>query len=373
MQGIYIHIPFCAQACHYCDFHFSTSQKVRGDMIQMICKEIELRANFFTSKHIDTIYFGGGTPSLLEKNELERILNTISSYFLIDKDCEITLEANPDDLDLNKINMLKGSGVNRLSIGIQSFHDSHLKFLNRIHNANEAISCIKNSQKAGFENITIDLIYGIESDNHKIWENDLDLAFSLDIPHLSAYCLTIEPATVFGNWVKKKKIKEVDEDFSAQQFEILTYKSEEVGMEQYEISNFSFPGKYSRHNSNYWLGGKYLGIGPSAHSYNGEFRQFNISNNAGYIKSLKEEILPSEKDELTDKDRFNEALMTGLRTKWGFDIGKYERGELIPETFPLSKMTELENSGLIIRQEGIVTLSKKGKLLADRITLELFA
>lgn len=373
MQGIYIHIPFCAQACHYCDFHFSTSQQFRSQMIEMICKEIELRKEYLTSKHIDTIYFGGGTPSILEKNELERILNTISRIFLIDPNCEISLEANPDDLDSKKIDTLRTSGVNRLSIGIQSFNDGHLKFLNRIHNSKDAVSCIERCQKAGFENLTIDLIYGIESPNHEIWESDLDFAFSLNIPHLSAYCLTIEPATVFGNWVKKKKIKEVDEEFSAQQFEILTYKTEKVGMEQYEISNFSIPGMYSRHNSNYWLGGKYLGVGPSAHSYNGEFRQFNVSNNPAYIKALKEEILPSEKDELTDKDRFNEGLMTGLRTKWGFDIGKFEKSGKIPESFPDSKLVEFENSGLIIRREGFLTLSKAGKLLADRITLELFA
>ncbi|MFC0183923.1 radical SAM family heme chaperone HemW [Pseudarcicella hirudinis] len=283
---LYIHIPFCKQACHYCDFHFSTSLKAKKEIITSICNEIRLQKDYLADKNLETVYFGGGTPSILNEEDLAMIFETISHHFNIKKDAEITLEANPDDLTKEKLQLFKKYQINRLSIGIQSFNENHLKSLNRVHNAHEAESCVKYSQDLGIENISIDLIYAIPAPDHLIWEDDLAKATSLGINHISAYSLTIEPQTVFGKWLKQGKIQAIDDEFAARQFEMLIDTLAAKGYEQYEISNFASESLYSRHNTSYWKQEEYLGVGPSAHSFNGSSRQYNISNNALYVKSI---------------------------------------------------------------------------------------
>jgi oxygen-independent coproporphyrinogen-3 oxidase len=338
-------------------------------MIKMIVREIEIRSEYLDGKVLDSIYFGGGTPSLLEANEIDYIFNTINKLFIVSENAEITLEANPDDLSRNKIQSLKESGISRLSIGIQSFHDDHLKFLNRIHKSQDAINSVIYACEAGIENISIDLIYGISHTTHDIWIKDLEQAIMLNVPHISSYCLTIEPDTVFGKWVKQKKMLPANDDYSAEQFEILLEKLNEAGYEQYEISNFSRPGWHSRHNSNYWLGGKYLGAGPSAHSFNGNSRQYNISNNHLYIKELKKNTVPFVREDLSEKQKLNEYLMTRIRTKWGCDlrdINEKFRREVEEKTKKYSE------EGYILYEGKVFRLTAKGKLLADFITQGLF-
>lgn len=369
MQGLYIHIPFCAQACFYCDFHFSTNQALKDKMVKMIAREIELQAEYFPKRSLDTIYFGGGTPSLLGRNELGLLIDTIHKTFVIKDSAEITLEANPDDLSKEKILQLKSSGINRLSIGIQSFYEPHLKYLNRIHSSEEAISSVRNSQDIGITNLTIDLIYGIPNPSHEVWEKDLQKAISLGVPHISSYCLTIEPSTVFGSWVKQKKMKPADDEFAAMQFEMLMDQLKSNGYEHYEISNFAKAGWHSRHNSNYWLGGKYLGVGPSAHSYNGETRQFNISNNHQYVKIIEEGKIPFESEVLSDIDKVNEYVMTRIRTKWGVVLK--EINEHYRNTISV-KAIELRNKGFLRIENEIIYLTRQGKLMGDYVTGELF-
>lgn len=372
MQGIYIHIPFCTQACHYCDFHFSTSLSLRDEMVKMICREIELRCDYLDKKNLDTVYFGGGTPSILSLQELERIMGSIHKHFQVTNDTEITIEANPDDLNKGKILELNKLGVNRLSIGIQSFHDEHLKYLHRIHSSEEAASSVKRAQDNGFNNISIDLIYGIPAETHQPWFKDLEKALSLNVQHISSYCLTIEPATVFGKWLKLNKIKNTEEEFSAIQFEMLIKSMTEQGYEHYEVSNFSKPGFHSRHNSNYWLGGHYLGIGPAAHSYNGESRQHNLANNAGYTRSIKEGVIPKEVEILSEKDKINEYILTGVRTKWGCDFLMLEN-KFNMDISSFKKILEPYTlNGYLEYKDGIAKLTSKGMLIADKITRDLF-
>jgi len=325
LAGIYIHIPFCKQACFYCDFHFSTQISNKERIVNAICDELLLQKSYLGNETIASIYFGGGTPSLLTEEELLIILGKINNTHTVDANAEITLEANPDDLSAQKLQQLKNAGVNRLSIGIQSFHDPHLKFMNRAHQSREAWQCVLDAQKIGFDNISIDLIYGIPSKNHKIWQSDLKNAFDLPINHISAYCLTIEPQTVFGNRLSHKKMNPINEEFAAEQFEILLNEIEQKGFEQYEISNFCKPDNYSRHNSSYWKQKRFLGIGPSAHSFDGTTRQFNVASNAKYLKSLAESKVPFEMEQLSTAQQANEYLMTTLRTKWGSELGKLEK------------------------------------------------
>ena len=373
MSGIYIHIPFCKKACHYCDFHFSTNLNLKKDMALAIANEIGLQKNYLKSKNIETIYFGGGTPSLLNEEEFEIIFKAIYKNFIIDIDAEITLEANPDDLSKEKLNILKKYPFNRLSIGVQSFYEPHLKFMNRAHTSSEAYSSVINAQNAGFDNITIDLIYSVPHHDHSIWENDLQKAVELNIQHISAYSLTIEPKTVFGKQLKNGKITPIDEEFSAKQFEILVEYLSENNFDQYEISNFCLPDKYARHNSNYWKRKNYLGLGPSAHSFNGETRQWNVSNNKEYINSIKNNLLPFTIEHLSTTDQINEYLLTSLRTKWGTDINEiekisginfYKKNQIVIENYIISDHLTLNNN--------IITLTQKGKLLADEITLQLY-
>ncbi len=373
MAGIYIHIPFCKQACHYCDFHFSTSLKNKDAFLISLKKEIELQKNYLGTSRISTIYFGGGTPSLLTESELMHIFDELNVHFEIDTDAEITLEANPDDLNLKKIKELKHTPINRLSIGIQSFYDEDLALMNRAHTSKEALSVVQTSQDSGFENITIDLIYGIPTLTNEKWKHNLHTAFDLQVKHISSYCLTVEAKTALANFIKTGKVKNVDEQQSIEQFEIMVEKMKQNDFIHYEISNFCKEGFHSRHNSNYWLKENYLGLGPSAHSYNGVSRQWNISNNALYIQSIEKNKLNFEEEILTTTQKYNEYILTSLRTIWGTDLtyietafGKDYKNYCIKE----SERYIMEEN--LLNKENKLFLSDKGKLLADKIASDLF-
>lgn len=342
-------------------------------MVRAIGQELSLQRAYLEGESVDSIYFGGGTPSLLTEAELVSLIEAIYQYFDISSSPEITLEANPDDLSRQKLSILKSATVNRLSIGIQSFYEPHLRYLNRAHSAQEAVESVKQAQEVGFGNLSIDLIYAIPHSDHRVWEEDLTTAISLQPAHISSYCLTIEPNTVFGNWVNHQKIPPVDETFAAEQFERMVSALESADYEQYEVSNFCHPDRESRHNSNYWRQVKYLGVGPGAHSFNGHSRQFNIANNGRYLKALAEHDLPSQREVLNRSDQINEYLMTGLRTKWGCNLAwlkkKYgydlldDRASYLDWLVATQKAT-LENQNLV--------LTKTGKLLADGISADLF-
>jgi oxygen-independent coproporphyrinogen-3 oxidase len=373
VAGLYIHIPFCKQACFYCDFHFSTGQQNRNDIVQALCREIGMQKDYLGGEPLESVYFGGGTPSLLNQQELNYIFEAIGQHFAVLPGAEITLEANPDDLDEEKISWLRHTQVNRLSVGIQSFHDPHLKFLNRAHTAAEAGKCVRLAQDAGLTNISIDLIYAIPHPDHSVWDLDLQTAAILEVPHISAYCLTIEPRTVFGNWLRQGKLPAPDEHFAATQFEKLVEFLEKYGYEQYEISNFANPGHYARHNTNYWKDKKYLGIGPSAHSFDGTVRQFNVASNAGYVKAIRRGEVPGTVEHLTPAERANEYIMTSLRTSWGCDT------RYIEQTFGFNLLQlnhqfleRYHRQDLLKTRDNVITLTRKGKLLADRIASDLF-
>ncbi|MCX6295491.1 MAG: radical SAM family heme chaperone HemW, partial [Bacteroidetes bacterium] len=367
MAGIYIHIPFCKKACHYCDFHFSTSLQNKDAFLSALKKEIRLQKNYLKSELISTVYFGGGTPSLLSEKELNEIFDCLKDYFQISEDAEITLEANPDDLTINKIIDLKGTPVNRLSIGVQSFYDEDLELMNRAHNSDEAINAVKFAQENGFDNITIDLIYGTPTLSHHHWRNNLQIAFALDVKHISAYCLTVEPKTALAHKINKGQVKNIDEQHGSEQFEIMLEAMHKNDFIQYEISNFCKDGKFSKHNSNYWLKEKYLGLGPSAHSYNGESRQWNISNNALYIQSLEKGMLSFEKEELSIDQRYNEYVLTSLRTIWGLDLNYLEQNfgkkQLEYCLIEVGRYIQTEH---VLNEENKLYLSDKGKLIADK-------
>ena len=378
MAGIYIHIPFCRQACHYCDFHFSTSFKNKTAFLHSLKKEIEFRKDYlgtnFGNEKIESVYFGGGTPSVLSKDELLSIFDELNSFFNIDSKAEITLEANPDDLSKQKIKELSETPVNRLSIGIQSFSDSDLLFLNRIHTSREAISAVKNSQDLGFSNITIDLIYGIQTMTNEEWKKNLESAFSLDVQHISSYCLTIEYKTALNRFISSGKIKNIDDRKGAEQFEILMNEMHKNNFIHYEISNFGKENYFSRHNSNYWKGKKYLGLGPSAHSFDGESRQWNVASNTAYIQAISETKIPFEKETLSRNQKFNEYILTSLRTMWGVDLN-YVKQYFSPEMNAalLSAAVEIQKKELAILNNGCIVLTKRGKLFADKIASDLFA
>lgn len=372
MAGLYLHIPFCKQACYYCDFHFSTNQSRKTEMINALIEEMSLQREYLGSEKINTIYFGGGTPSLLNEKELDKIMSAIAKYFVLDNKNEITLEANPDDLTLAKLQMLKDVGINRLSIGIQSFNNDFLQYMNRAHDSDEAVKCIENAKKTGFDNFSLDLIYAIPADDHSHWYFDLEKAMSLEPNHISAYCLTIEPKTVFGIKNKKGNLKLADEEFAARQFEILVETLSNHDYLQYEISNFCKEGYHSKHNTNYWLRAKYLGIGPSAHSYDGSSRQFNISHNQKYLSSIAEKKIPAELEILSRNDHVNEYILTNLRTVWGVDNtilqNEYSYDLLLGQQ---DYLRELLIKELIVVQNQSLVLTDKGKLLADQIASDL--
>ena len=377
MAGIYIHIPFCKQACYYCDFHFSTSLKKKEELLNEIKKELLLRKNEFGNEQIETIYFGGGTPSLLTIEELQLLIGTIYENYLVINNAEITLEANPDDLSTQKIEELAQSPINRLSIGIQSFFEDDLKFMNRAHTADESKKCLIEAKKY-FDNITIDLIYGVPNMSNEKWLANLKQAFEFEIPHISSYALTVEEKTVLHSFIKNGKVPPVDENLALEHFNILVEETEKQGFVHYEISNFGKPKYFSKHNISYWQGEKYIGIGPSAHSFNGIERSWNVSNNTKYINSLLKNSLPSESEILTINNRFNEYIMTGLRTIWGVSFEKIEAefGAQYLEILKKNAQPFLEKGLLEIQihsfSSGTLITTQKGKFLADGIASDLF-
>ena len=373
MAGIYIHIPFCKQACFYCDFHFSTSLKRKEEMLQAILSELQLRKNEFEDEQIETIYFGGGTPSLLTSEEIATIFKVIYRNYNVIESPEITLEANPDDLSESKIIALSNSPINRLSIGIQSFFEDDLQFMNRAHTAEESKNCLSVAMRY-FDNITIDLIYGVPNMSTKKWKENLKIAFDFGVPHISSYALTVEEKTALHNFIKKGTVPPINEQQALEHFNILVSETEKQGFEHYEISNFGKSAYFSKHNTSYWLGKKYLGIGPSAHSFNGNQRSWNIANNAKYIKSINNKTLPLEFEELSINNRFNEYIMTGLRTIWGVDLNKIEQdfGKTYLNELNKNSQSFIEKGLLEITSENKLVTTNKGKFLADGIASDLF-
>ncbi|MAM18377.1 MAG: coproporphyrinogen III oxidase [Gramella sp.] len=371
MSGIYLHIPFCKQACHYCDFHFSTSTRKKSRLVDMLCWEMILRKSEIPAS-IETIYFGGGTPSLLSSEELQQIFETLFSNFQVAEDAEITLEANPDDLSEEKIAQLAASPVNRLSIGVQSFFEDDLKLMNRAHNETEALESLQAAKKH-FENISIDLIYGIPGLTDEKWKENLKIALELEIPHISSYALTIEADTALEKFIEKGKLQPVEDEQYRRQFDILVQTLTQAGFEHYEFSNYGKTGFHSRNNMAYWLGKPYLGVGPSAHSFDGKQRKWNISNNSLYINSLEMEKIPQETEELSINDRYNEYVMTRLRTKFGVNVLELEQdfGKKYRDYFERNAENFLQQE-LMLRSDLIYLITKKGKFLSDGIAADLF-
>ena len=373
MAGIYLHIPFCKQACHYCDFHFSTNTEIKAELVRAMAEEIRLRRDYLEGERIETIYFGGGTPSLLSAPELRLLLETISQTHQVAPDVECTLEANPDDLTFEKLRDYRTAGLNRLSIGIQSFDDALLRYLNRIHTSATAIHSVDLARKAGFNNISIDLIYAIPGLSMEAWQKNIGRAIELAPPHISAYTLTIEDKTVFGSWHSRGKLKMTDDALAAEQLELLMSALPAARDRHYEISNFALPGWESRHNSSYWKGVSYLGIGPSAHSFNQTSRQYNVANNHAYVRALGEKKIPAEIEELKRTDRINEYILTTLRTDTGCDLsalkGRFEY-DLLTAQEPY--LRDLQRHNLIIFAGQHIRLTNAGRLLADRIAADLF-
>ena len=372
MAGMYIHIPFCRKACHYCNFHFSTTHHQIEPMLAAIAKEAELQKSYL-SDCIETLYFGGGTPSLLSIDQMQKLMGVITSTYQIHPSAEITLETNPDDFEETKLDAWKKIGINRLSIGIQSFFEADLKWMNRAHNAEQAENCIRMAKAAGFDNITIDLIYGTPTLTDESWKENVDKALALGIDHLSCYALTVEPKTGLDIMIQQKKIEPVDPDKQARHFNLLMQWLADAGFDHYEISNFSKPGKKSKHNSNYWNGIDYLGLGPSAHSFNGKSRQWNVANNALYIQSLAKDQLPFELEVLTDMERLNEYIMTSLRTMEGLSLDLIKRKWSKKELEQILDLAQKHISqGWMLYQDEKLILTTAGKLLADGIASDIF-
>lgn len=373
MAGIYIHIPFCKQKCHYCNFFSTASQKHYGAFVKALLREIEHRHPYLQGQEINTIYFGGGTPSLLQHDDFYNIQQALQSTFNISKEAEITFEANPDDVDEGFLNDLKTTFVNRLSMGVQSFFSDDLHYLNRVHDEQQALSAIKLAQSAGYERITIDLIYGIPTLTDEKWKANLETFFETGLTHLSAYALTVEPRTALATLIAQGKYTPVDEVQSARQFEILLQKTEEKGFIHYEISNFALPGHYSRHNSIYWLGGHYLGLGPSAHSFNGLSREWNVSNLAQYVQNSASNTCVEEKEVLTFVQRVNEYIMTSLRTSWGCDLEHVRNvfGTAYADYLLRATEGDIQRGHLYVKDDRLF-LTNPGKLFADGIAANLF-
>ncbi|PXY45327.1 radical SAM family heme chaperone HemW [Flavobacterium hydrophilum] len=372
MSGIYIHIPFCKQACHYCDFHFSTSMKKKDEMVLALAKEISMRKNEFENDVVETIYFGGGTPSVLSNEEINFLISEVYKNYKVAENPEITLEANPDDLSSERILELSKSPINRLSIGIQSFYEDDLQLMNRAHNSAEAKKCLEEATKY-FDNISLDLIYGIPGMSDEMWRQNIQTALDFGIPHISSYALTVEPKTALSKLIQTGKIAEPQDEAASNHFMILVEMLQKNGFIHYELSNFGKENYFSRNNSAYWLGKKYIGIGPSAHSYDGEKRGWNIANNSLYLKSIHENKLPIETEILTKSDRYNEYIMTGLRTIWGVSL------ERIEKEFGLDYLNYLQmqskkflNDDLLSIENNILKPTLKGKFLTDGIASDLF-
>lgn len=379
MSGIYIHIPFCKQACHYCDFHFSTSMKKKDEMVLALAKEIAMRKNEFelldsarSDNEIETIYFGGGTPSVLSNDEINFLISEVYKNYKVSENPEITLEANPDDLSAERILELSKSPINRLSIGIQSFYEEDLKMMNRAHNSAEAKKCLEEATKY-FDNISLDLIYGIPGMSDEMWKQNIETALSFGIPHISSYALTVEPKTALSKLIQTGKIAAPQDEVASNHFMILVETLQKNGFIHYELSNFGKENYFSKNNSAYWLGKKYIGIGPSAHSYDGEKRGWNVANNSLYLKAIQNDELPIETEILTVSDRYNEYIMTGLRTIWGVSL------ERIKNEFGLDYLNYLKkqaqkflNDDLLSIENNILKPTPKGKFLTDGIASDLF-
>ncbi len=381
MPGLYLHIPFCKKACHYCNFHFSTSMRLKEPLVDALLRELALRKDFFQEDKtpLQSIYFGGGTPSLLSIGELERIFEAIYRYFSIDANAEITLEANPDDLDAEMLRGLRQTPINRLSIGVQSFSDQDLQWMNRAHAAGQSHSAIEHALAAGFDNLTCDLIYGAPVTSDAQWAENIQLLLDYGIPHISCYCLTVEPKTALDHLVKTGKSPAVEEEKASRQFIYLMDALEDAGFEHYEISNFAKPGHYARHNTAYWTGAEYLGLGPGAHSFDGNCRQWNLPNNARYVKGVSAaanwaslEGTVFEREELSLRDRYNEYVMTGLRTQWGCSRERLSTFGSIFYGYFQETVVPFMEQGLVLETDYGYHISKSGKLLADFIAAELF-
>lgn len=369
---LYFHIPFCKKACHYCDFHFSTNLSTKEEIIDSVCLEIEQRKDYLEDKNLQTIYFGGGTPSLLNEEDFNKIFNSIESNFILDNCTEITLEANPEDITERNLKVWKDYGINRLSVGVQSFDNTVLKFLNREHDGNTLFHALEKAREMGFDSFSLDIIYGIPGRDNNLLIEDVNKIVGLNSNHISAYCLSIEPKTYFGNLLSKGQFKEASDSFSSDQFLILKEMLANDNFEHYEVSNFAKNKKYSVHNSAYWEGKSYLGIGPAAHSFNRISRQFNVANNAKYINALRNGTSYFEQELLTNRDKANEYIMTSLRTKWGLDLNKLKNfGLPMPEEIN-SIIENYQGQGKLQRINEKVILKEDGFLWADKIASELF-
>ena len=373
MSAIYIHIPYCKQKCTYCNFYFKTNLKDKNKLIESLIKEISLTKNYLKDTKLKSLYFGGGTPSLLNKENLDLIFRKVKKYYQVSSETEITIECNPEDLTIEKLKDLKNIGFNRLSIGIQSFKDEDLIFMNRNHNRHQGINSVKNAKIAGFKNISIDLIFSLPNQSLKDWNENLKMAFELDIQHISSYSLTIEEKTKLKYLIENNKLSELVDVESSNHFRLLVEECEKRGFIQYEISNFGKKNYFSTHNSNYWVGSEFLGIGPSAHSYNGECRSWNIPNNSKYIQSIKNNIIPSNEEKLTNSEKFNDYIMTSLRTIWGSDL------ILIKKKFGKTIYSDLNKqiqkwikSKDIFQEKEKIYLTTKGKFISDSICSDLF-
>lgn len=372
MSGIYIHIPFCKQACHYCDFHFSTSMKKKDEMVFALLKELQMRSDEFKDEKVETIYFGGGTPSVLEIADIKLLIDAVYQNYTVAENPEITLEANPDDLSQERIIALSNNRINRLSIGIQSFFEDDLQMMNRAHNAREAKACLAFATQY-FDNISLDLIYGIPGMSNEKWQQNIETALSFGIPHISSYALTVEPKTALKKLIQTGKIAEPNDEAAQEHFMILVDMLQANDFIHYELSNFGKENYFSKNNSSYWLGKKYLGIGPSAHSYNGISRSWNIANNALYLKSIQENQLPNEVEILSKNDRYNEYIMTGLRTIWGVSLHRIEK-EFGANTLTYLKKQAQKflDDGLLSIDDNVLKTTSKGKFLTDGIASDLF-
>ena len=373
MAGIYIHIPFCRQACNYCNFHFTTSLRYKSELVNAIAKETELQKNFLQEEPIETIYFGGGTPSILEIPDLEFLISNLFKHFPIANSAEITLEANPDDITKEKLSGWKQTGINRLSIGVQSFLGQELMWMNRAHNEKQAMESLEIALKQ-FDNISIDLIYGSPLLSDDQWKKNVETAIAFGIPHLSCYALTVEEKTPLYKEISSKTKQDIDNDKQARQFLLLMQWLKQNGYEHYEVSNFAKPGLRSKHNSSYWQGKKYLGLGPSAHSYDGVIRKWNVANNAKYIASINRNVVEGEAELLTEVQKLNEYIMISLRTMEGMDLEKIkscwgkEKADVIQK-----KLSAFENNKLLVRNGSRVQLTEEGMLRADGIAADLFS
>ena len=372
MSGIYIHIPFCKQACHYCDFHFSTSMKKKDAMILALANEIKLRKWEFENETVETIYFGGGTPSILQIADLRFLIDEVFKNYSVIENPEITLEGNPDDLTEDRIIELSKTKINRLSIGIQSFFEDDLKLMNRAHNAEEAIKCLEIATQY-FDTISLDLIYGIPGMTNENWKKNIEMTLSFGIPHISSYALTVEPKTALHKLIQTGKIEKPNDELAQEHFSILVEMLEANDFIHYELSNFGKENYFSKNNSSYWLGKKYIGIGPSAHSYNGISRSWNVSNNSLYIKAIQENQLPNEEETLTITDQYNEYIMTGLRTIWGVSLDKIKMDFGITYLdYLMIQVQKFLNDDLVFIEDNVLKSTKKGKFLTDGIASDLF-